>query len=93
MEDRANSAWTESVLLDGIQHSAFDYFLHEANDANGLVADKTELHSTRVGRIEYLVGDSWSRHAAPESRGVRALRFRAMTQFRTEHLNSLAVGR
>ena len=41
MEDRANSARTKSALLDGIQRGAFEYFLREANDANGLVADKT----------------------------------------------------
>src|SRR6187549_2530461 len=50
------------------------------------------LHSTRIRRIEYLMGDSQSRRAAPESRGLRALLFRAIRQFRTEHLNSLAVG-
>ena len=36
-----NSARAESELLDGIQRGAFDYFLLEANDANGLVVDKT----------------------------------------------------
>jgi len=28
-------------MLDAIQRGAFDYFLHETNDANGLVRDKT----------------------------------------------------
>ncbi len=32
---------TESQLLEVIQRGAFDYFLHETNDANGLVRDKT----------------------------------------------------
>jgi hypothetical protein len=41
MNDRVKSARTESALLDGIQRGAFEYFLHEANDANGLVVDKT----------------------------------------------------
>ena len=41
MNERARTARTESGLLDGIQRGAFEYFLHEANDANGLVVDKT----------------------------------------------------
>jgi hypothetical protein len=54
---------------------------------------RTTPASARVRRIEDLVGDSGSRRAAPESRGLRALLFRAISPFRTEPLNSLAVGR
>jgi hypothetical protein len=38
---RTGPAPTESQLIDGIQRQAFDYFLHETNEANGLVIDKT----------------------------------------------------
>jgi hypothetical protein len=46
MNDRAPApalAQTESQMIDAIQRGAFGYFLHEANDANGLVRDKTQL--------------------------------------------------
>ena len=33
------------VLLDGIEHAAFGYFLQTVNPANGLVADTTREHS------------------------------------------------
>ena len=41
MKARADPAGTESGMLDRIQRSAFDCLLHEANEANGLVRDKT----------------------------------------------------
>ena len=34
-----------SVFLDGLQRETFDYFVHEANPLNGLVADKTQAGS------------------------------------------------
>ena len=42
--DRApHPTQTESQMIEAIQRGAFDYFLHETNDANGLVRDKTRL--------------------------------------------------
>jgi len=38
---RAVASETDSRILDAIQRGAFQYFLHETNDANGLVRDKT----------------------------------------------------
>jgi hypothetical protein len=38
---RAGPALSESQLIDGIQREAFGYFLHETNETNGLVPDKT----------------------------------------------------
>ena len=32
---------THEALLDGLQQESFDYFLNEANEANGLVRDRT----------------------------------------------------
>jgi hypothetical protein len=34
-----------SVFLDGLQRETFDYFVHEANPLNGLIADKTQAGS------------------------------------------------
>ena len=34
-------ALSDDVLLDGLQHAAFDYFLQNANPHNGLIADTT----------------------------------------------------
>ena len=39
--DRAGPAQTESEMIDATQRGAFDYFLHETNNANGLVRDKS----------------------------------------------------
>ena len=38
MNDHALS----SDFLDGLQRETFDYFVHEANPLNGLIADKTQ---------------------------------------------------
>jgi hypothetical protein len=41
MTDHARPRRTELQIIDAIQRGAFDYFLCETNDANGLVLDKT----------------------------------------------------
>jgi hypothetical protein len=62
MSDRVDSARTESELLAGLQRGAFEYFLHEANDANGLVVDKTcpnwpaSIAAVGLGLTVYPVG-------------------------------------
>ena len=56
------AAKRESQLLDVIQRGAFDYFLHETNDANGLVRDKTcptspaSIAAVGLGLTAYPVG-------------------------------------
>lgn len=62
VDDGPDSVRTESGLLDGIQRGAFEYFLHEANDANGLVVDKTcpnwpaSIAAVGLGLTVYPVG-------------------------------------
>lgn len=62
MNERARPAETESHMLDAIQRGAFDYFLHETNDANGLVRDKTcpdwpaSIAAVGLGLTAYPVG-------------------------------------
>ena len=41
MNDQALS----SKFLDALQRETFDYFVHEANPVNGLIADKTQMGS------------------------------------------------
>src|SRR5689334_5646970 len=41
MNLRGGPTQTESQIIDAIQRGAFGYFLHETNNANGLVLDKT----------------------------------------------------
>jgi hypothetical protein len=61
MNDRA-PAQTESQMIDAIQRGAFGYFLHETNDANGLVLDKTQsdwpasIAAVGLGLTAYPVG-------------------------------------
>jgi hypothetical protein len=49
-------------MLDANQRGAFDYFLHETNDANGLVRDKTcpdwpaSIAAVGLGLTAYPVG-------------------------------------
>src|SRR5579862_9030351 len=38
----SNSRGTDSEMLDGLRHEAFNYFRHEVNPRNGLIADKTQ---------------------------------------------------
>jgi hypothetical protein len=55
-------AQTDVALLDEVQRETFAYFLHEANDANGLVADCTRpgwpssIAATGLGLASYPVG-------------------------------------
>lgn len=42
---RARSTQTETEMLRHLQKQTFDYFLREANPANGLIKDKTSDHS------------------------------------------------
>jgi hypothetical protein len=41
VDDRTRKTLTIDAELEQLQHETFDYFLHEANPANGLVIDKT----------------------------------------------------
>jgi hypothetical protein len=56
------SSETESQIIDAIQRSAFEYFMHETNDANGLVLDKTcpdwpaSIAAVGLGLTAYPVG-------------------------------------
>ncbi len=83
MNDRARPPQTESQMLDAIQRGAFDYFLHETNDANGLVRDKTcpdwpaSIAAVGLGLTAYPVGVERgfvTRRAAAE-RALTTLRF------------------
>jgi hypothetical protein len=62
MNDRGRPAQTESQVLDAVQRGAFGYFLHETNDANGLVRDKTcpnwpaSIAAVGLGLTAYPVG-------------------------------------
>ena len=62
MSRRAGCAQTETQMIDDIQRSAFRYFLHETNDANGLVIDKTcvgwpaSIAAVGLGLTAYPVG-------------------------------------
>lgn len=76
-------AQTDSQMLDAIQRKAFGYFLHETNEANGLVRDKTcqdwpaSLAAVGLGLTAYPVGVERgfvSRREAAE-RTLAALRF------------------
>ena len=40
-----------SVFLDGLQRATFDYFVHEANRLNGLIADKTQADGRRASHV------------------------------------------
>ncbi len=71
------------VELEKLQHETFNYFLHEANPANGLVIDKTEsgwpasIAATGLALAAYPVGVErkfMSRSAAVE-RTLNTLRF------------------
>ena len=83
MNDRARPPQTESQMLDAIQRGGFDYFLHETNDANGLVRDKTcpdwpaSIAAVGLGLTAYPVGVERgfvTRRAAAE-RALTTLRF------------------
>ena len=37
---RSSAPQSDDELLDGLQHDTFQYFRHEVNPANGLIADK-----------------------------------------------------
>jgi hypothetical protein len=62
MNDRARPAASEWEMLDDIQRSAFAYFVHETNRANGLVRDKTcadwpaSIAAVGLGLTTYPVG-------------------------------------
>jgi hypothetical protein len=81
--ERASSARTESGLLDGIQRGAFEYFLREANDANGLVIDKTcpnwpaSIAAVGLGLTVYPVGveRGFITRAGAAERTLTTLRF------------------
>ncbi len=83
MNDRGRPAQTESQVLDAVQRGAFGYFLHETNDANGLVRDKTcpnwpaSIAAVGLGLTAYPVGVERgfvTRRAAAE-RALTTLRF------------------
>ena len=40
-----NGQAISSKFLDALQRETFDYFVHEANPVNGLIADKTQMGS------------------------------------------------
>ncbi len=71
------------VRLDALQRHAFDYFLHEINPANGLVADNSQAGSpasiAAVGfaLAAYPVGieRGWIRRADAIERTLTVLRF------------------
>ncbi len=80
MNDREKISDTE---LEKLHHETFNYFLHEANPANGLVVDKTEadwpasIAATGLALAAYPVGVErgfMSRSAAIE-RTLNTLRF------------------
>ncbi len=83
MNVRAGPAQTESQMIGAIQRSAFDYFLHETNDANGLVLDKTcpdwpaSIAAVGLGLTAYPVGveRGFVKRTEAVERTLAALRF------------------
>ena len=45
-----NQSLRTSEMLDALQRETFDYFVHEVNPLNGLVADRTEEGAPPVSR-------------------------------------------
>ena len=73
----------DDTELESLQRETFDYFVHEANPANGLIIDKTEpnwpasIAATGLALASYPVGVErrfWARCAAVE-RTLTTLRF------------------
>lgn len=57
-----SDAPTRASMLDALQRDTFNYFVHEANPANGLIIDKTEpgtpasIAATGLALSSYPVG-------------------------------------
>lgn len=74
---------TDDALLDEIQRETFEYFLHEVNERNGLVADCTRpgwpcsIAATGLGLASYPVGvnRAWITRAEAIARTLAALEF------------------
>ena len=74
---------SDDALLDEVQRETFQYFLHEANDRNGLVADCTRpgwpcsIAATGLGLASYPVGveRGWMSRENALARTLAALEF------------------
>ena len=71
------------AMLDRLQQDSFEYFMHETNPANGLVADKTEpdapasIAAIGFALAAYPIGveRSWMTRTEASERTLAALRF------------------
>ncbi len=81
--EHANPPDFEEARLDALQRHAFEYFVHEANPANGLVADHSQsgalssIASIGFALTSYLVGveRGWMTRTDAIDRTLKILRF------------------
>ena len=74
---------TDDILLDRLQHAAFEYFLQTANPANGLIADNSRVNSPvsiavvgfALASFPVAVERGWLARADAVARSLAALRF------------------
>ena len=73
MNDHALS----SDFLDGLQRETFDYFVHEVNPLNGLIADKTQADHRRasllLGLLSPPIPSAWSADSCPVRTQLRGV--------------------
>jgi hypothetical protein len=80
---KTDGAKTDDALLDEVQRETFEYFLHEVNERNGLVADCTRpgwpcsIAATGLGLASYPVGveRGWMTRDKALARTLAALEF------------------
>jgi hypothetical protein len=78
-----NRPVSNDEMLDALERDAFEYFLHETNPANGLVADKTEIGApASIAAIGFAlaaypagVERSWMTRAEAVERTLTVFRF------------------
>jgi hypothetical protein len=74
---------TDDILLDRLQHAAFEYFLQTANPANGLIADNSRVNAPvsiavvgfALASYPVAVERGWLARADAVARSLAALRF------------------
>ena len=74
---------TDDILLDRLQHAAFEYFLQTANPANGLIADNSRVNAPvsiavvgfALASFPVAVERGWLARADAVARSLAALRF------------------
>jgi len=79
---KGNATWSDSQLLDTLQHTAFNYFWYEANAVNGLIKDRStatsdcSIASTGFGLTAIGIGidHGWISRAAGRDRTMATLK-------------------